>query len=1033
MNGQWLLRLDQTTSTYSIFATLIVAGLIAALLARSGVLGWAFELFGRLTRWALLRGFQLWEQWFSAIRWELYLVITITLLLVGGVFVSIAPAIAAACAAAVMLMGTLAALAYMYIDVERYEVQRGRKAIHNPTKGQELATHVAAYGHVLGVPLLGVGSVGVIGAFALLNQALYESIGRQWFQIESGGQPVFMDFLVYALINLLSLVDVLDLADSRQLIHASFVRKGTWQTGVLLGGFRSFFTLILLQQVFASVRHGRLLAETISDFWSPHEPIHDRARSTLPQFGAAAIDPLLSSLGEMTALTKEQRDQLPIILSAIGPSTIPPLSERLSDPREHVRVVAVSALGRLGARGLTPEIAALCRDPNELVRQSAVEALGFILSEGERTERSPLVKAAAERQGRWAIFRSQRSHASTGNATLVAIMALQEALRDSLASIRSEAAISLGQAGAAAIGAAEPLTDLLHDADETVRCRAAEALGKVGGPAEKLLPALDDPATEVRAAAARGLKLLGRDAGIAVPRLLELLQDRDETVRQAATEAISAAGPLDGDSTVRLAEGLSSPDTLVRAQTAEALGTIEASTEHAAPSLVGALEDGNDVVRAKAAEALGKLGEKAADVAIPSLVRALRDQDSWVSALAAEALGEMGEVKSGALPALVRALSHVSPRVRANSAESLGKLGPAAASARVVVERSARDEDGGVRAAAIRALGAFGSPPRSTLTMVREATADADPQVRAAAVKSLGQWMNEGQPENETIDLLLPLLRDPNDDVKVQAADVLSQSADTTGAVVRGLSNALAQDDSAWVRVCMALALAKIGHAAAEAGAILLRAVRTGEAEVREQAMRAVVMIQPPEAAEAFAAGMADPVPEVRLIASAGWIKAQTVPEEAVPVLVDALRDPEVQVRANAANALGRLEKLPDEAIPALMQCAADANDGLRLNAAVALQGAQSTAVNEVMYPLLDDPNVRIRLVAARAILEKTPGEARAVAAVEAAASDTSPRVRQAIEELTPLMQPPISPTEDGDGTKAVDAATGIDLTTVPI
>ena len=50
------------------------------------------------------------------------------------------------------------------------------------------------------------------------------------------------------------------------------------------------------QQILASLRQGKFLAETITDFWSPHESIHERARSALPQYGAVAIEPLLLSL-----------------------------------------------------------------------------------------------------------------------------------------------------------------------------------------------------------------------------------------------------------------------------------------------------------------------------------------------------------------------------------------------------------------------------------------------------------------------------------------------------------------------------------------------------------------------------------------------------------------------------------------------------------------------------------------------------------------------------------------------------------------
>ena len=97
--------------------------------------------------------------------------------------------------------------------------------------------------------------------------------------------PGYADFLAYALINLLGIVDVLDLAQSHHFLRAAYVRQAAWPAATLLAVFKAFFTLVLLQQIFASLRQGRLLAETITDFWSPHEPIHERPRNALPQYG----------------------------------------------------------------------------------------------------------------------------------------------------------------------------------------------------------------------------------------------------------------------------------------------------------------------------------------------------------------------------------------------------------------------------------------------------------------------------------------------------------------------------------------------------------------------------------------------------------------------------------------------------------------------------------------------------------------------------------------------------------------------------
>ena len=165
-------------------------------------------------------------------------------------------------------------------------------------------------------------------------------------------------------------------------LGAAFVRQAAWPASTLLAGFKPFFTLVLLQQIFASLRQGKLLAETIADFWSPHEPIHERARNALPSYGALAIGPLLVSLRSVPSLTKEQRDQLPLILATIGPSIIPALVRHLHDPHEHVRAIVAAALGQLHALETVPLLAALGQDPSDVVRQSVVEALGILGSPG---------------------------------------------------------------------------------------------------------------------------------------------------------------------------------------------------------------------------------------------------------------------------------------------------------------------------------------------------------------------------------------------------------------------------------------------------------------------------------------------------------------------------------------------------------------------------------------------------------------------------------------------------------------------------
>ena len=999
----WLIETDAVRSSTVILLTLVAVGVLAGVLYQVGVIGFVLRVVGAVIRGGTRAGFRTWEQALAWAPWPLFLAVQLTLLAVGVGVNEAAAVVSVGCALAALGLGLAAVLAYMFIDVERYEVARGYKALHDPLKGQKLAGELAKYGHRLGLPLLGSAGVGMIGGFALLNLGLFRLLGTRWYT-PPGDDATYFDFVASALVHLLSVVDLLNLVDTHHLMRVVLARPAPGLPAALLAGFKSFFTLVLLQQIFASVRKGRLLTETIADFWSPHQPIHERARVALPQYGAVALDPLLLSLRTSDALTREQRDQLPRVLATIGPAAVPALAHHLGDANEHVRAVAAATLGRLRATATFPRLAALARDPSDLVRVSVAEALG---------EAGGGVTPAADRphrRRRTFPFRVRLPWRPAPvvpvDPVAVAVPALQAAVMDSAAAVRGQAAASLGRLRAAE--AVPDLITLFADADETVRTRAAEAVGLAGADDPRTVPALAgllaDPSPAIRAAAAAALGGLRGRAVEAVPDLVGLLHDRDDEVRQAAADAVGRIGVLPEPAADALAAGLASDDTVVRARTAEAVGAIGGAAADIAPALVEAVQDENDRVRAKAVEALGKIGESAAEIAVPRLVRALKDPDDWVTARAAAALGVRGDGADEAVPALVRSLAHANPQVRANAVQALGKLGPAAGPAAAAVEQAAADADGGVRLAAVRALGAIGQPTSRGVQVVRGALADLDPQTRAAAAEAFGTW---GVADDGVQTDLIGLLADPNDEVKVRVIRVLPKLVGSTPAAVDGLVNRLAADDSDAVRAEAARALGQLGPAVVGAGAELLRAAQTGAADVREEAMRALVLAQPPEAAAAFASGLRDAEPAVRKLASAGWRKAAEIPEEAVPALIEALLDPDVQVRANAAHAVGRIDPVPAEAVPPLAACAVHPDVGLRLNAALALQAVPGRAASDALHLLLDDPNPRLRLIAARRILRDDPTDTQAVAVVTDALNSSHPGIAAAAAEVMAAVAPP--------------------------
>ena len=333
----WFVSPDRIHSSYVLLTTLAGLAVVAGVLFRIGLAGWILRAVGLAFRGGIRVGFLLWERLLAWALWPQFLLVVLGLLAVGWLVGGWLPGLRAVCGLAPLLMGAVACLAYMFIDLERSEVERGHKAVYNPLKGQMLARHLARYGQQVRVPLLISATGAMIAGFAMLNQGLYETVGRGWYRVASQGrEPIYADFLAYALTNLLGIVDVLDLAKSHHWLGAANVSQAAWPSSSLLAGFKSLFTLVLLQQLFASLQQRKLLAETIIDFWSPYEPIHERARDALPQYGVLATGPLLISLRALPSLTKEQRDRLPLILATIGPSTVPALLRHLCDPQEHV-------------------------------------------------------------------------------------------------------------------------------------------------------------------------------------------------------------------------------------------------------------------------------------------------------------------------------------------------------------------------------------------------------------------------------------------------------------------------------------------------------------------------------------------------------------------------------------------------------------------------------------------------------------------------------------------------------------------------
>ncbi len=979
-------------SSIYILASFGILAVACGLLFASGVLSIALGFVSYVLRSAVHAGFRFWRMTVAWANAFVFFVLVVGAIVLGLYAVETLPALAVLLGTGTMILGMSASLAYVYLDKEQVEVERGYKALHSPLKGQRLAADLARYGHRATFFLLIGAAVGVLGGFALLNLGLYRSIGRNWYRLDHATAN-FPDFLVFGILNIYRLVDLLDVANKERLVRLSHITATALPATLLLSGFKSFVMFVLLERIFAALRQGRLLAETIEDFFSPHQPIHDRARYALPHYGIRALRPLLASL-QNTKLTPEQRKEMPQIVAEIGPDTVPWLLNGLRDPDETIRLLAVATLGELGALEALPALLGLKAEATEHLRRARIEALGQIYWSEDHTRPIATRRASSSWLRRW--WRS-RHMVSTPDAKSQIIGALTFALEDPAPSVRLAALEDLEKIGPPAKSAVSSLLPLFTDLEDEVRCHTARAFGRIGAKdvdLSGLIRLLKDPSPQVRAAAAEALGKLGAASATSLPELVELLQDRDEEVRNQAAAALGKAESLDHEMTGDLAEGLSSPDALVRARVAEAIGNIGPAAENIAPALAKALKDSNDRVRAKAVKALGKIGKGAAAAAVAPLLAALSDPDTWVRALAAEALGEMGDAAKQAVPALIRSLSHANIQVRYHGVEALGKLGESALASLPALQKTCLDDDPGVRAQAATALAELAPQQPATLTRLGLALRDEVAEVRIAAAKALRKC----KPDDKEIRAgLLHALGDASDDVKMEAAHALAACSGSDAQLVAYLTKLLEEDDNGWVRAESASLLGRLGDEAVPAGPALVRAAQTQEVTVREAALRALVLIQPPEAPAAFLAALQEDHPDLRMIASAAWHNATVVPPEAAPGLLEALNDPESQVRANVAFAIGRLNPLPEEALAPLMAGLHDSSPEVRLNCVLALQSAPpSRALAAELEPFLEDEQPRLRLLAAGPILRHYPEHELAQTAVRQGLVNPRHALRQA-------------------------------------
>jgi len=428
----------------------------------------------------------------------------------------------------------------------------------------------------------------------------------------------------------------------------------------------------------------------------------------------------------------------------------------------------------------------------------------------------------------WQVRRSAaESLGNSGNADRAVITVLAKALEDPDSRVRRSAADALGGIGKKASKALPALVAAFDDIDPGVVAAAARATGQLGTRASRAAPdlagLLDHKDARVREAASASLGMLGRRARQSAPGLNVRLSDPAPGVRAAAAGSLGQLGSRSGASVTDLIRVLGDEDDSVRDA---ASGALARMGREAVPGLVRALQNGNPIFLQAVVDTLGRIGPAAE----PGLSEALLDESTpdIARGYAALALAQIADRDESVIETLTRALEDPSPDVRRSAAEALGHAGALAnaASAKLIEIAIDSRESVLVREFAISALAKIAPDDAAVQKALVYAVSDGNARIYEAAVGALLTIDRRRQGAPGTDSRIAQLISEV-DAGSIAAAEALGLIGNDAEAAVPSLIRALESGDSQ-MRSTALVALERIGPQTQTIPA-LVQAMRSGD------------------------------------------------------------------------------------------------------------------------------------------------------------------------------------------------------------
>ena len=313
------------------------------------------------------------------------------------------------------------------------------------------------------------------------------------------------------------------------------------------------------------------------------------------------------------------------------------------------------------------------------------------------------------------------------------------------------------------------LRPVLKDFDDNVRWQAIIAMGRIGEPARgevhRIVRALGDNDSDVRAAAAEALGMLKVDSDNVLKALNQSLSDEHGIVRTSAnwalweftknskhitnlTKELTSSDWIVTDRAIRHLASIGKPADLHlgkyllkndhhgRHHAATALALMDRYSDSIIPALVQSLSDPDSLLAEASAKALKSAGK----ASVPSLIELLESNNDPGQPYAILALGNIGKSASPAIPDLLPYLSHKDQAIRLSTVHTIGKIGVNAKGTEERVLKLLKDPDQDLRGAACATLAQIKASSPKALKLL-QGLSQSDPKdfVRQAAKNALSQ------------------------------------------------------------------------------------------------------------------------------------------------------------------------------------------------------------------------------------------------------------------------------------------------------